>query len=229
MRRAAPLVLAAIALVGVLALAAVAAARDDRFVYSIGVGAFTPVAVLDRGVEACQHGIRVPDDSTFDEVDVPVGTFHRPGPALELTIRAQGGGRVLARGRLAGGYPDIGQRPTEAIATGPTRLAGPVDVCVRNAGGRRAAIYGGAAYASPPTTMTIAGKPAPSDMSVGFSLAHGRSLLAWVPDMLERATVFKSAVVGRGLLILLGLLVFAGVPLALALALRAAAREDDAP
>ncbi|MEA2282406.1 MAG: hypothetical protein QOK21_3013 [Solirubrobacteraceae bacterium] len=220
-------VLLGLALAGLVALLVLAGTRSSGDVYSLGVGAFQPVAVLGHGDSACQQQIRLPDGAWFDRVTVPVGTYMKPGRPLELEIHAGGrGGRVLARGRLAGGYPDIGRMPREPITTGRTERSGPVTVCLRNPGGGKIAIFGGAAFASPITTMSIDGKTVPADMSLAFARTHPPSLLASVPDMLDRASVFKAGAITPVTLGLLGVLALAGVPLLLAAGLRAAAASD---
>jgi hypothetical protein len=221
-------VLLGLALAGLVALLVLAGTRSSGDVYSIGVGAYQPVAVLQHGDSACQQQIRLPDGAWFDRVTVPLGTFMKPGRPLELEIRAgDRTGRVLARGRLAGGYADIGRTPRQAIRTGRTELSGPVSVCLRNPGSGRIAVFGGAAYASPITTMTVDGRSAPSDMSIAFARAHPPSLLASIPAMLERASVFKAGVITRVTLGILALLALIGVPALLALGLRGAARADE--
>jgi hypothetical protein len=62
-------------------------------------------------------------------------------------------------------------------------------------------------------------------MRIVFRRSEPRSALAQVPDMFERATRFRPDVVGEWTFWALLVLVAGGIPLLLALALRAACRE----
>lgn len=224
--RSAPVVLLAASLAAIVTLVLLAATRTTAYVYSDGVDSYSPVIALRHGDAACQRGLQLPDAAWFDRIVVPLGTYGKPGPPLDLKVRSSSG-EILARGHLDGGYPDIRRRPREVLATARTQPTGPLSVCLRNEGRRRVAVYGGPGLASPTTTMTLNGHAAAPDLSVAFARAHPPSVLASVPDMLERATVFKAGAISRVTLAALAALAFAGTPLLLTWGLRRAMRADD--
>jgi hypothetical protein len=197
-RRGAAAAFAAAFAVALLVAVGVAATRESRLVYSIGVGPGGPVADLTpRGAEICQGPLSPPPE-TFDRVVISVGTYFRSGQPLDALVRSTRDGRVIARGRLPGGYPDVGRAPEQSIAVAPTTLREPVDVCFRNTGNRRVALYGAPWLSHRTSTMRAGGKPVARDVAVRLERAEARSLLSRLPDAFEHAAVFKPAGSGRG-------------------------------
>jgi hypothetical protein len=223
--RSAVALLVGLCAAGLVAVLALGAGSEHRQAFTLGVGSAAPVVQLKQGDQACQAPIVIPDGAAdFDSVVVALGTFHRPGPELALTIEPAGGGSSIARGRLAPGYPDIVQTPTHAIPVGHVDTRRPFQVCLRNAGSERVAIYGSADAASRTSTATFNGKPVSLDLNVSFDRAEPRSALSLLPTMFDRAALWRASWVGGWLYILLALLVAAGVPALVAVALRDATR-----
>ena len=71
------------------------------------------------------------------------------GPPLEVTIRSAGGERVLGRGVVPGGYPDIATAPALVAKVPVVRGNQQIEVCLKNVGRRRVAVFGAAGEASP--------------------------------------------------------------------------------
>lgn len=221
MRRAITVLLAVVAL-GVIGLLATALVRDTPRAFTLGVANGAPVVTLRPGHSVCQRPILVPDGAGFERVRLSLGTFRRPGPALAVTVRSQGGD-VLARGGLPAGYPDVDRRPSSVIGLGHVPGGSAVAVCVTNRGGRRVAIYGNADGAARGSSAYVDGRPAAVDLNLSFE-RRPRSLASLVPRMLDRAALFRSAGVGVWMYVLLGFILAAGVPALLVTGLRSTSR-----
>lgn len=231
MRRASP-VKVRIAIVGGCVGAAVitlliVAANDRRSL------AFTPdvrpeavVALVPPGHQVCQRGID--REASFDSLAIDYGTFHRPGPRLEIDVRDSAGRRVLARGVQPAGYADNKSATTHIS---PALQSGaPIDVCVKNVGGTRVALYGGPGRPGDPGRAYVGDVPieqgGPVNVSVTFLDSHPGSVLSRVPTIFRRATIFRPGWVGSWTFwLLLGAVVLA-VPALLIRALGAAERES---
>jgi hypothetical protein len=215
MRKAGAIALIATVVVGLVALAGVAA-RDKRdLAFTIGVVPTIPAAKLNPGATVCQSAITVPD--SFTRVRLRAGTTAGPGQPLDLNVREVGSNRTLAHGRLPGGYPD----PTEQSARVGRVAAGKrIAVCIRNVGRRNALVYGNAAGAAPPSQASLHGRTLDTDLTLVFLGDSRRSMLTQLPDLFQRASVFRPGWVGPWTFWVLAVLVVAGVPLLLARALR---------
>lgn len=222
MRSRAAVAFLAVTLVGV-ALVLVTAARDDRdLAFTLGVAPGLVAAELGPGGVACQTPVDVAE--SFDGVRLLIGTFERSGQPLAVTVRRPGGGAPIAQGRLPAGYAD-GAEPT--VALDATTSAGErVEVCVRNLGRRRVALFGGPELAKRDSTVEIAGRDQHTDLVLVFTRGSG-SALARLPDVFERASVFRPAWVGAWTYWLLAGLVLLGAPALLARALRDAFATEE--
>lgn len=221
MRRAPAIVLAA-CLAGCLVLALVARADERTLAFTLNVDPLAPIAVVQPGKEACQRWIEAPAD--FDVVEFLLGTYGRPGPPLLVTIHDARRMRVIATGRLPAGARDNSGARVRLGAAVPEGTE--VHICLRNAGARRVALYGGPAEEGP-GDADVAGAGAPGDLLLVFHRSEPRSALSLVPDMLERAARFRPPLVGAWTLWLVLAAVAAGMPVLLAVALRRALGEDD--
>jgi hypothetical protein len=221
MRRAGVTALLVTAGLGLLALLGVAA-RDDRdLAFTIGVRPTIVAAKLAPSAMVCQTGITVPDP--FTRVRLRAGSSAGPGQPLDLRVLEVGSNRELAHGRLPGGYPN----PTEQSArVGHVAAGQRIAVCVRNAGRHRALLYGNTAAAALPSEAWLGARRLHTDVAVVFLTDDRRSLLAQLPDVFERASVFRPSWVGPWVFWLLTALALIGVPLLLA---RALADSSDAP
>ena len=223
MRRAVA-VFVALAVLAVAAVVLVGAGRESRLAFTLGVTPGGTVANPGPGVEACQDGIDVPQGGGFNAVTVPLDTFGRPAPQLEVTVRHAGARGVLARGTFPGGSTGAGGVTTiRVIPAVPDRTR--IAVCLRNAGSARVGIRGNADIAAPSSALFQGGKPVGADAALTFVRAP-RSVLSSFGVSADHAALFKAGWVGPWTFWLLAALVALGVPALLAYALARAGRRD---
>jgi hypothetical protein len=220
--RKAALIAFALAVTLGFALLVKTAAGDERTVaYSLGVPPTGLVVTIPPGKRACQEPVDL--DVEARAVAFPVVTGGRPGEPLELTVRAPSG-RVLGRGKVAGGYAD-GSEQTARL----DRIVGPVDgsaVCIANAGDRPVSLYGSDNVIFSHTTLDGAGDN-PADFDLRFLYDEPRSFLGLIPDAFDHAALFRAGWVGPWVYwLLLGLLAI-GAPILLGFGLWRAAGEDE--
>jgi hypothetical protein len=227
--RSAVVTLLVLCAAGLAGLLVVASQRDTSLAFTLGVTPGAPVPAIEPGGVGCQGPIDVPEGGAFDAVELPLGTFERPGPALVLTVRDPGSGAVLARGALPAGYRDVGDEPQQQIAVRPRVEAGTrVVVCLRNAGRGPVAPFGNADVAAVDQTYTIDGEAQGVDAALVFR-QEPRSLLSRFALIVQRAALFRPGWVGAWTYWLLAALVVLGLPALLAFALaRAGAADEDA-
>lgn len=212
-RRAAAAFVTTVA-IGLLALALVGVEDKRDLAFTIGVVPSVPAATLAPGATVCQLPISVSE--SFKRVRVRAGSPGGPAEPAVVSVRASGTDQVLGRGRLAGGYPygsDVSASVGEVAAD--QRIA----VCVRNAGDRRLAVFGNAAQAAPPSEARAGGRVLKYDVSLVFLKRDRRSMLSELPDVFQRASVFRPGWVGTWTFWVLAVLVVLGVPALLARAL----------
>lgn len=199
--------------VGLLGVAVAGLVEKRSEAFTINVGQVFPMAPLDEGEELCQQPIDVP--AGFNAVQLGVGTFERPGPPFRIEVRKLGG-RTLGKGRVAGGYGDNEQH---VVDVGEVDEGEQVAVCVVNEGPRPLAVYG-AQDISARTSQAFKGQePLAQDASFLFLRDDETSVLALLPQMVERASVFHGAWVHPWLLWVLLAGAVIGVPLLLLVAL----------
>lgn len=203
--------------IGLLALVAGGDERGTAFAFV--PRSVTIVAVTQPGEEVCQRGLEAP--ARFDGVELILGTGMAPGSPLVLTVRETGGSRILARGRVRAGAAD--NRPAAADLDTAVPAGARIDVCARNLGAREVAFYGGPWYSSPGRAY-VGGRRTDGNLRLVFLRSDSPSALSLVPDMFERAALFRPEPVGPWTFWLLLVLIAGGVPLLLAAALRAAIR-----
>lgn len=224
--RSAVLTLLGLCLAGVLALLIVGGARETRMAFTAGVSSAGAQAAIAPGQTGCQGPLDVPEGGSFDAVEVVLATGAVPGAPARVTVRDAQTGRVLARGRLAGGYLGTAQRRvavTPRVAEGRT-----ISVCLRNTGTVPIVPMGNGDAASPPSTYTRNGQPQGVDIAVRFQ-TEPRSLLSQFGLIADRAALFRAGWVGPWTFWLLAALLTLGVPALLAFALARAGdpRSDD--
>jgi hypothetical protein len=135
-------------------------------------------------------------------------------------------GALLAHGLLAGGYPDITKRPSHTIGLGRKLRPQQFEVCLRNLGHRRVAVYGSGGAANRQSTATVDGQPIDADLNLVFARPP-RSYASQLGTILARAVLFRSprlsaAAYGVALVVLV-----LAAALALGLAVRAAEPSDS--
>jgi hypothetical protein len=216
-RRTALMVFAGAFALGVAGLLLVAALDERRLAFTLGVQPTQIVAVVQPGQTACQAPIDVPADAR--SVELPVGTFRAPGPQLEVLVRTAAG--VAGRDTVPAGYPD-----SSTVSASPAGIESgrQVEVCVRNTGSRKVALYGGAPQAARTTALTVDGRARPADLTLVFERGERRSMLAALPDVFQRASLFHASWLRPWMLWALAALALIGIPLLLAGALVLGAR-----
>ena len=214
MGRRGAIVLLVTAALGLLVIVGIAA-RDDRdLAFTIGVVPTIPAANLAPGSTVCQSGITTP--GPFTRVELRTGSASGAGQPLEVDVREVYTDRRLGRGRMQSASGDPADRAAEVgKVPGGRRIA----VCVRNAGEGRAQLYGNTAIASLPSRALVGDRELATDVAVVFLNDDSRSMLATLPDVFDRASVFRPGWVGAWVFWLLTGLVLIGVPLLLARAL----------
>jgi hypothetical protein len=221
MRRAGVIALLATAGLGLIGLAGVAAGDKRDLAFTIGVVPTIPAAKLAPGATVCQSGITTP--GPFTRVGLRLGSAAGPGQPLDLTVREVYTNRVLGRGSLPGGY---GNPADESAEVGRVPGGKRIAVCARNAGSGRALLYGNSAIAALPSQAVKDGDTLPTDLTVVLLRDGSGSMLSQLPDVFDRASVFRPGWVGPWVFWLLTPLVLIGVPLLLA---RALADSPDVP
>jgi hypothetical protein len=221
MRSRAVVVLLGLCIAGVAAVAIVAATDDRTLAFTTDTRVVEPIVGVRAGQEACQRGLEAP--AAFDVVELYPSTGPAPGPPLAVSVRRAGSAQVLATGRVAGGMRDdqlVRARVAPEVPEGSV-----VDVCFRDTGTRGVAFYGGPWFEGPGQS-SVGTRPGRGDISLVFRRSEPRTVLSLVPDMFERASVFRPDPVGTWTFWVLLIAVAAGVPGLLALALTRATRED---
>lgn len=224
MRR--PVVVALVVLgAGLVALVLAAALHSTPRAMTLGVKPGAPVAALNTGDIVCQRPIDVSAGAGFDVVDMSIGTYHRAGSPLLVTANDLAG-RRLAGAQVPGGYPDIGEQQAhhvrlDRMVTAPRR----VNVCVRNVGPRRVALYGDVDLAARSSSAYLDGKPVHVDVALDFDRSP-RSMASLVPRMLDRAALFRFAGMGPWVYVVLAALLLVAAPWLL---VRALASADVSP
>jgi hypothetical protein len=237
MRKPAAIILLVLFLLGVGAILVHASSDERPLQQVLGVFVRGNVVTLRAGHTGCQGPIGLANSTP--SVEFNPGTPHgERGPAVEAQIRAAGTTRVLARGLLGAGFDP---RIPQVVAVTPTVPADAiVDVCFRNLGPRRVLLFGDVAYGTNksgfegvhPTIVTssasLDGKDVPGrDIAVVFPRPKPKSVLALVPEMFRRASLFRPGWVGTWTLWALAGLVLLAAPLLLARAAARAVDEDE--
>jgi hypothetical protein len=218
---AAGLAAAAILLLAVLGLTE---RRSQAFTLGVVNGPFLEVA---PGHEACQAPIAVPAHADFDGVTFSLGTGGQgAGPPVAVSVRDAGGDAVLARGTLAGGYPDVDRAPSHTVWTDRVRSGQQVSVCLANRGERPVFVFGNADASARSSQASLDGAPAALDLNLSFERRSPPSLAALTPAMFERAALFRGQWVGAWTYALLAVLVLVLVPALLVRAMVLAGRDQ---
>lgn len=213
MRSRAAVVLLATVATGVLCLALVARSDDRELAFTLGVTPSSVVVNPAPDAEVCQLPIEVAEP--FTGVDVKLESSP-PGPPLELVVLGLPGRTPLARGRLDGGYRGISEL---SVALDRTVAADQrVAVCLRNRGKDRVVIFGNYELASRTSHLELNGKREPTDLGLVFT-REPRSALSQVPEIFQRASLFRPSWVGEWTYWLLIALLLLAAPVLLARAL----------
>jgi len=239
------LAVAALALAGLLAGGL---ASRSRQVQTLGVFPAGPIAELRAGQQLCEAPVGLAGE--VNAITFNPGTVVADSPAMTLTVRSTKDRQLLGRGRLPAGFDPA--RP-QTVRVGRVGGGQFVALCFRNEGPARVRIFGdqltGTSICTPsgrdarnpvicrpggvrPTLTTAVasvdgGPPLGGDPAALLLRDEPRSLLARVPDMTRRASLFRPGFVTPAVwwVLLAGWVLL--VPAAIALALSAAARRES--
>jgi hypothetical protein len=221
--RSATALLLAFAIGGVAVLAVLGLTRESTLVYTLGVQPQLPIALPAR-MTACQAPIVVPRGERFERV-----VFYPANPAdseaeLEVSVWDAAGERRLARAAGAPPVPPEGKAPPPAqrVDVGELSVDGPVRVCFENGGEGNVDLWGSTDIASGPTTATIDGAPTAADIALVLERDDPSSILALLPEMADRASLFRARWLSPGAYAVIAVLVLVAVPALLVSALRTA-------
>ena len=176
-------------------------------------------APLKGGSTACLDQVTFDPRTRIGEIGLTTGG--KPGPPLDITASAPG---YRATAKIAAGYrDDPAARFTIDAPPGPVLGT----LCIRNAGRTTVSLNGTNEF----RTM---GRPAlaidnvhqPLDAKLVFYDSVQVSYAARVGEILSHASIFTPGFLSKTVLILIALLALIGIPLAVAMALAIAARED---
>jgi hypothetical protein len=210
----------AVLVAGVLLFVVLLGVKRSEQAFSLGVAPNTPLGVKP-GQEGCQTPIDVPKGAAFDSVRIPLQTYGAPGPELRVTIR-DARGRTVTRHTVRKGYRD----GTIDVPVGRSLSGRGYAVCVTNRGTNDVGLTGTGGGAAPFSAFILdGGEDTTTDVSLTFG-RPARSLLAGVPDVLDRATLFRSPRLSGVLYGLLLALLLVGAGAATVAALRAAEAAD---
>jgi hypothetical protein len=220
MRRAAIVPLAC-AVVAAVALVVVAASDERELAYGRGVPAQDPVLEIPPGLEACQGPVAAP--ASFDALEVFVDPQGFPLVALDTSIRNAETRQLLSHGVL---FPDLLRPSRQRIDLEvPVEGGDPVDICFINQEEQPALLLGQEQDPDPVGTLRLAGQVIPADLYLAY-LEDDRSALDRLPQMFERAALWRPGWVGEWTYWLLLAGVALVVPGLLGWALWRAARDD---
>jgi hypothetical protein len=234
MRRRVALPLAGVFVLVVAAMIVRAGSDGRPLQQGLGVFVLQNQVTLNSGHEGCQGPIGLTDRTA--RVEFNPGTPHAErGPAVMTLIRDARTSQVLARGKLAAGFDP---RVPQTVSFAPAMPANAVvDVCFRNLGPGQVLLFGDTAFGTSrvgflgvhPTIVTssasLDGQDLPNhDIAMVFPRPKPKSVLALVPEMFQRAALFRPHWLGAWTYWLLAALVLLATPLLLA---RAASRAVD--
>jgi hypothetical protein len=174
-----------------------AAAQKER--HQLGTNWVRPVEfVVDQppGQQLCQAGMRLPAGT--GGIGLRIGTYHRVGPDLELTIRAAGADPV--RGRLPSGW-----REGDIVVPVPVLGAERRDarVCLEHRGGGRLAIAGGPGVGVP---ARLGGDDVAGMIRLEYVEPVAKTWFPVVPKLFDRLAVARDALPAQASLALFALL-----------------------
>jgi hypothetical protein len=208
------------------AIAASAAAQTTPLAFTLGVSPDDQAVSLYGNRVACQQPIDVP--VAFQTVAFAVAGDEPSGPPLSVEVRAFPEGRRLGAGRLDDEYTD---QATRSVKMGSIPAGERVSVCFRALGDagapgaeedEGARLQGGPSQAARSSAVFLNGRQRPDDLTLIFARDRPVTVLSLVPEMLDRATLWRPGPASGGLLAVLLAVAAIAVPLLLGRALRRA-------
>lgn len=178
----------------------------------------TPIP-LKGGSTACLTTVTFDRHTQIGEIGVATGG--KPSPPLVITASAPG---YRATTRIAG-YAE-GHSVRFTIATPSRSVIG--KLCIHNAGRTTVQLDGTNEFRTMGRpTLDVDGVAQPVDAKLVFYERTRSSYLSRFGQIFEHAAIFTPPFMPQLVLILLALLALAGIPVAIAFALRAAMQDDD--
>ena len=202
---------------------AVASVLDTRLAFTLGVSPDDQAVGLYGNREACQQPIDVP--VAFQAVSFVVAADDPSGPPLSVEVRSFPDGRRLGGDVFDDQYTD---EDTQTVTVGAIPAGERVSVCFRSLGdtdadeGEGARLRGGPSQAARSSAVFLNGRERPDDIALIFVRDRPVTVLSLVPDMLDRATLWRPGPASGGLLAVTLAVVAIAVPLLLGRALRRA-------
>jgi hypothetical protein len=194
------LTLVVVLVAGLLVLVVTGLSIKRNTAFSAGVQPSAPVATARPGRPVCQGPISAPDRFGGVSVFAPVGSGNRPRSALLAIVGSASGNGPTASARLKA----TGAQPSPVLTlsgrfSGPVPDTSSIKLClepVHSAGGPRPGHL--ALLGSSPSSWsgTVSGSRQPTALAITFLAPHPRSVLALVPTMFERASLFRAGWIG---------------------------------
>ncbi len=209
---------AAVVAAGLAALVLVAAGDERDLAFTLGVQPSNVAVVLSPGDVVCQGPIDVPVDAA--SVQLRTDAVARPRPALRVSVRDAAAREIRGAQTVPRGAGALVDAPVAGLEGGSR-----VSVCARNEGPGKVGLFGGPPLASRTSVAVANGEQVPGDVALVFHRSGSRSMLAALPDALDRAALFHASWLEPWMLWALAAILALGCPFLVARAL-AAARED---
>jgi len=176
----------AVVAAGLVALVLVAAGDERDLAFTLGVQPTNVAVVLSPGDIVCQGPIDVPVDAA--SVQLQTDAVARPRPALRVSVRDADARAIRGARSVPAGAGALVNAPVGGLDRGSR-----VSVCVRNAGRAKVGLFGGAPLASRTSVAVANGEQVPGDVALVFHRGASRSMLAALPDALDRAALFHAS------------------------------------
>lgn len=221
-----PWLLLAVALT-VVAVGAAASFLSTQLAFTLGVSPDDLAASLYGDREACQQPIDVP--VAFQTLAFIAATDEPSGPPLAVEVRSFPGGRRLGGAVFDDPYSD---EDVLSVRVGSIPAGERVSVCFRALGADidkddGAMIRGGPARAARSSAVFLNGRERPDDLALIFLRDRPRTLLSLVPDMLDRAALWRPGPASGALVAVILAAAAITVPLLLGRSLRRAGEAED--
>jgi hypothetical protein len=180
----------------------------------------TDLVVLKPSDHVCMTGLAISKQSR--QVRFRAGTYHKPGPALAVTVKAAGYSGTSAS--VAAGWEDNALLSVPIPALPSARLG---TVCIRNQGKVKIALYAAADQAHSRVHVFVDGKQVYPTPTLVFAEAKPVSLADRAGVTAGRIAVFRGFLDHAWVVWVLAIAALVVVPMLVALALSSAQRRSD--
>jgi hypothetical protein len=176
-------------------------------------------APLKGGVTGCMQGVTFDPQTQIGEIGFD--TKGKPGPRIAITATAPG---YRATSQIPAG--DVDDPSARFNITAPDKaVIG--KLCFRNTGKREISLNATTEFRTMGRPdLYVNGQQQPMDPKLIFYARGQGSYLSRAGDILRHAAIFTPPVFSRWVLALIGLVAIAGVPVAIALALKKSVEAD---